>query len=47
MDLGINGKKGIVGGASAGLGKACAFALGLSSLVGMVEQRLEYYAGTR
>jgi NitT/TauT family transport system permease protein len=24
-----------------------AFALGLSSLVGMVEQRLEYYAGTR
>lgn len=27
MDLGIKGKKGIVGGASAGLGKACAFAL--------------------
>jgi len=27
MDLGIKGKKGIVGGASAGLGRACAFAL--------------------
>ena len=27
MDLGIAGKKGIVGGASSGLGKACAFAL--------------------
>ena len=27
MDLGITGKKGIVGGASAGLGRACALAL--------------------
>ncbi|NNF47407.1 MAG: SDR family NAD(P)-dependent oxidoreductase, partial [Desulfofustis sp.] len=27
MDLGISGKKGIVGGASSGLGKACALAL--------------------
>jgi len=27
MDLGISGKKGIVGGASAGLGRACAMAL--------------------
>ena len=27
MDLGITGKKGIVGGASSGLGRACALAL--------------------
>ena len=27
MDLGISGKKAIVGGASAGLGKACAMSL--------------------
>ena len=41
MDLGISGKKGIVGGASSGLGKACALALAREGVELVIVARTE------
>ena len=41
MDLGISGKKGIVGGASSGLGRACALALAREGVELVIVARTE------
>ena len=41
MDLGISGKKGIVGGASSGLGRACAFSLAKEGVELVIVARTE------
>ncbi len=51
MDLGIAGKKGIVGGASSGLGKACAMALAREGvelvIVARTEENIKSCRGNR